>query len=291
MENLQPLLRWVTRCHHHQLEGFYRWKVAGHNVGWIRPADLPLFEQHPEVFEITEAQVELLGEPATPAERSARLEVVLQLWREAGHISGWRQEHYLISDSEARPLFSVERSATALLGVLNLGVHLNGFVRKPDGLWLWLARRAWDRPRYPGKLDQIAAGGLTAYQTPRQVMVRECQEEAGIPQTLAEQLRSVGLVTLCHHNSQGQLRREILYTYDLELPASFQPCNQDGEVAEFQLVSVSEVLRLIAETEEIKTNCNLVLLDFLVRHGVLQPEQKGYDELVQGLRQSPHPRG
>ncbi|MDA0287556.1 MAG: NUDIX domain-containing protein, partial [Proteobacteria bacterium] len=183
----------------------------------------------------------------------------------------------------------VERSATALLGVLNLGVHLNGFVKRTDGIWLWMARRARDRPRYPGKLDQMVAGGMTAYQGPQQVMKRECQEEAGVPMTLAETLKSVGLVTLCHHNSKGQLRREILYTYDLELPETFQPCNQDGEVEEFQLMPIAEVVRLVAETDEIKTNCNLVVLDFLVRHGVLQADQAYYAELVEGLRRSPTP--
>jgi 8-oxo-dGTP pyrophosphatase MutT (NUDIX family) len=289
MDDLRPLLRWVQRCHNYQLNQFRPFYVAGYKVGWIRPEDLPLFEQSPELFAVESERVVLLGEPSSPKERSAQLDAVLRQWRDQGHITGWRDEHYLISNDEGTPLFSVERSATALLGVLNLGVHLNGFVKRTDGIWLWMARRARDRPRYPGKLDQMVAGGMTAYQSPQQVMKRECQEEAGVPMTLAETLKSVGLVTLCHHNSKGQLRREILYTYDLELPETFQPCNQDGEVEEFQLMPIAEVVRLVAETDEIKTNCNLVVLDFLVRHGVLQADQAYYAELVEGLRRSPTP--
>ena len=289
MDDLRPLLRWVQRCHNYQLNQFRPFYVAGYKVGWIRPEDLPLFEQSPELFAVESERVVLLGEPSSPKERSAQLDTVLRQWRDQGHITGWRDEHYLISNDEGTPLFSVERSATALLGVLNLGVHLNGFVKRTDGIWLWMARRAMNRPRYPGKLDQMVAGGMTAYQSPQQVMKRECQEEAGVPMTLAETLKSVGLVTLCHHNSKGQLRREILYTYDLELPETFQPCNQDGEVEEFQLMPIAEVVRLVAETDEIKTNCNLVVLDFLVRHGVLQADQAYYAELVEGLRRSPTP--
>ena len=289
MDDLRPLLRWVQRCHNYQLNQFRPFYVAGYKVGWIRPEDLPLFEQSPELFAVESGRVVLLGEPSSLKERSAQLDAVLRQWRDQGHITGWRDEHYLISNDEGTPLFSVERSATALLGVLNLGVHLNGFVKRTDGIWLWMARRARDRPRYPGKLDQMVAGGMTAYQGPQQVMKRECQEEAGVPMTLAETLKSVGLVTLCHHNSKGQLRREILYTYDLELPETFQPCNQDGEVEEFQLMPIAEVVRLVAETDEIKTNCNLVVLDFLVRHGVLQADQAYYAELVEGLRRSPTP--
>ena len=289
MDDLRPLLRWVQRCHNYQLNQFRPFYVAGYKVGWIRPEDLPLFEQSPELFAVESERVVLLGEPSSPKERSAQLDAVLRQWRDQGHITGWRDEHYLISNDEGTPLFSVERSATALLGVLNLGVHLNGFVKRTDGIWLWMARLARNRPRYPGKLDQMVAGGMTAYQSPQQVMKRECQEEAGVPMTLAETLKSVGLVTLCHHNSKGQLRREILYTYDLELPETFQPCNQDGEVEEFQLMPIAEVVRLVAETDEIKTNCNLVVLDFLVRHGVLQADQAYYAELVEGLRRSPTP--
>ena len=289
MDDLRPLLRWVQRCHNYQLNQFRPFYVAGYKVGWIRPEDLPLFEQSPELFAVESERVVLLGEPSSPKERSAQLDAVLRQWRDQGHITGWRDEHYLISNDEGTPLFSVERSATALLGVLNLGVHLNGFVKRTDGIWLWMARRARNRPRYPGKLDQMVAGGMTAYQSPQQVMKRECQEEAGVPMTLAETLKSVGLVTLCHHNSKGQLRREILYTYDLELPETFQPCNQDGEVEEFQLMPIAEVVRLVAETDEIKTNCNLVVLDFLVRHDVLQADQAYYAELVEGLRRSPTP--
>jgi 8-oxo-dGTP pyrophosphatase MutT (NUDIX family) len=289
VDDLRPLLRWIQQCHDHQLNQFRLFYVAGKKVGWIRPEDLSLFEQSPEFFTVEPERIELLGEPSSPKERSARLDTVLRQWRDQGHITGWRDEHYLISNGEGNPLFSVERSATALLGVLNLGVHLNGFVKRADGIWLWIARRAQNRPRYPGKLDQMVAGGMTAYQSPHQVMKRECQEEAGVPMTLVDTLKSVGLVTLCHHNPKGQLRREILYTYDLELPETFQPCNQDGEVEEFQLMPVAEVMRLIAETEEIKTNCNLVILDFLVRHGVLHADQSYYAELVEGLHRSPTP--
>ena len=289
MDDLRPLLRWVQRCHNYQLNQFLPFYVAGYKVGWILPEDLPLFEQSPALFAVESERVELLGEPSSPKERSAQLDVVLRQWRDQGYINGWRDEHYLISDGEGTPLFSVERSATALLGVLNLGVHLNGFVRRTDGIWLWMARRARNRPRYPGKLDQMVAGGMTAYQSPQQVMKRECQEEAGVPMTLAETLKSVGLVTLCHHNSKGQLRREIIYTYDLELPETFQPCNQDGEVEEFQLMPIAEVMRLVAETDDIKPNCNLVVLDFLVRHSVLHADQACYAELVEGLRHSPTP--
>jgi hypothetical protein len=64
------------------------------------------------------------------------------------------------------------------------------------------------------------------------------------------------------------------------------PCNQDGEVESFLLKSFLEVERLIVETEEIKLNCNLVMIDFLIRHGHLKAEMPFYTEIVAGLRSS-----
>ena len=37
--------------------------------------------------------------------------------------------------------------------------------------------------------------------------------------------------------------------------------------------------------DDYKDNCNLVVLDFLVRHGALSPDTPGYLDVVRGLRQ------
>lgn len=60
---------------------------------------------------------------------------------------------------------------------------------------------------------------------------------------------------------------------------------QDSEVESFELLDVDAVAHTIASSDAFKDNCNLVIIDFLLRHGVLRPEQRGYGELVAGLRQ------
>ena len=52
----------------------------------------------------------------------------------------------------------------------------------------------------------------------------------------------------------------------------------------FQRLPVAEVAEIIATTDNFKDNCNLVVIDFLIRHGHLTPEQPGYLELLAGLR-------
>jgi len=60
---------------------------------------------------------------------------------------------------------------------------------------------------------------------------------------------------------------------------------QDGEVESFELLDIDKVAKIISETDDFKDNCNLVIIDFLIRHGVLKPESRGYLDLLSGLRQ------
>ncbi len=60
---------------------------------------------------------------------------------------------------------------------------------------------------------------------------------------------------------------------------------QDGEVESFMRLPIAEVADLVANTDEFKDNCNLVIIDFLIRHGHIVPEQPGYLALLAGMRQ------
>ena len=73
--------------------------------------------------------------------------------------------------------------------------------------------------------------------------------------------------------------------YDLEMPRGLQPLCSDGEVEEFRLVPVGEVLRSLREDLPLwKPNSALVAIDFCVRHGLIEPSEPGYLETVALLR-------
>lgn len=114
-------------------------------------------------------------------------------------------------------------------------------------------------------------------------VVKECKEEASIPAALSEKAKPVGAITFYAMYPNG-LKRDVLFCYDLPLPQDFTPEPEDGEVESFHLLPIEEVAKLISETNEIKENCNIVMLDFLVRHGFVQPDQPGYLQLLAGLR-------
>ena len=103
---------------------------------------------------------------------------------------------------------------------------------------------------------------------------------------MADLVRSVGVVTLANRNPRtGLFHGEVLYVYDAELPAGVQPRPADGEVEGFVLMDCDEVRRRM-EAGEFKPNVCPVMIDFLVRHGVVTPESEGpgYVDICSRLR-------
>ena len=76
-----------------------------------------------------------------------------------------------------------------------------------------------------------------------------------------------------------------MFLYDLELPEDFIPRNTDGEISSFALIPVEEVAARVRSGSDFKFNVNLVIIDFLIRHGYLSPDlEPEYLDLVTGLR-------
>jgi len=192
-------------------------------------------------------------------------------------------ENYpLISQGNA-PVALIDRSISTLLGTLSFGQHLNAYVMTDEGMKMWIGRRAYNNPHHAGKLDHLVAGGLPYDITPRENLIKECYEEAGMERSLATQAKSVGLVSY-HYEYELGGKPDIIYCYDLELDRGFVPHCTDGEVEAFYLMPLEEVADIVKNTDEFKTNCNLVIIDFLVRHGFITVEDRDYIEIVQGLR-------
>ncbi|KAK1360482.1 Nudix hydrolase domain-containing protein [Heracleum sosnowskyi] len=121
-------------------------------------------------------------------------------------------------------------------------------------------------------LDHLVAGGLPHGISCGDNLVKECEEDAGIVKSIASQAIPVGVVSYMDIDGY-RYKRDVLFCYDLKLPESFVPKNQDGEVGSFRLIPVELVADVIQKTEFFKLNCNLVIIDFLFRHG-------GIDELI-----------
>jgi hypothetical protein len=100
-----------------------------------------------------------------------------------------------------------------------------------------------------------------------ETLVKEAGEEAAIPPDLASAAVPVATIEYAMERREG-LRRDILYCYDLVLPADFVPRPVDGEVEAFELWPVARVVEAVRATEAFKFNVNLVLVDLFARLGL-----------------------
>jgi len=103
-----------------------------------------------------------------------------------------------------------------------------------------------------------------------------------IPPDLIAQAVPAGAVSYRMETALG-IRDDVLFVYDLEMPADFIPHNQDGEFVDFILMPAAAVLDRIRTSFDFKFNVNLVILDFAVRHGILHPDDPEYLEVGTGL--------
>ncbi|XP_050784092.1 uncharacterized protein LOC127036860 [Gopherus flavomarginatus] len=268
--------------------------VAGQRVGSVPAPVAQRLQGYPAVFTVSPepgrpGRVELHPQLASHEARTAAVGQVLTDLRDLGAfpcLHEWRDEHYEVMPRFCDPpLFSMERAATALLGVRCYGAHLNGYTRRGGHPCMWLGRRALTKPTYPGRLDNLAAGGIAAGLGVTETLVKECQEEACIPPSLAAQARPVGTISYTYEDHRG-IFPECQFVFDLELPEEFEPRVGDGEMQEFYLLGLDEVKDAIT-SGDFKPNCALVALDFLIRHGHIQPDHEPhYTELVEGLHRS-----
>ena len=204
---------------------------------------------------IAEAEVGLcLVEPgrgggSSPARRAARsraLQAVARQLHALGLIADWRDEPSALLDEHGAELARCERGAFRTLGLQNRAVHVNGWC--PDGS-LWVARRSALKRADPGKLDNLAAGGVGAGETPRACALREAWEEAGVPRALARAMEFPGMVIRSLRETRFGVHDELVIVADLALPQGFVPVSRDGEVESFRRMTLAEVEAALAAGE------------------------------------------
>ena len=178
---------------------------------------------------------------ATPAARTAALARVAARLRDEGLVTGWRDEPYEIyAEASGEPLARIERAAVKRFGIRGRAVHLNGIVETDAGLAMWVARRSATKATDPGKLDNLVGGGVAAGLDAWQTLMKECREEAGLPFELARRARPRDALAFDYVVEDGLDANEV-EAFDLVLAPGFEPRNEDGEVAGFELLPFDAV--------------------------------------------------
>ncbi|XP_069503563.1 uncharacterized protein [Ambystoma mexicanum] len=297
-ESVRTLIRTMNSFHlpGSSKSACFPFLVEGQQVGSVPVSVAKELSAYPEVFTVYQNadtfpshQVELNTKLLAYEQRSAAVHQVLEELRGKNLfqcLNEWRDERYeVMRQFSDQPLMNMERAATPLFGVKQYGVHINGYLWRGGELFMWLARRSSTKPTYPGLLDNLAAGGISTGLGIKETLIKECQEEACIPESIASHAKPVGSVSYTYESPKG-IYPECQFVFDLELPEDFVPKPGDGEVQEFYLWPLEKVKEAIA-TSDFKPNCALVVLDFLVRHSFIQPDQERYYlEFVEGLHRT-----
>ncbi|KAL2851559.1 NUDIX hydrolase domain-like protein [Aspergillus pseudoustus] len=302
------------------LKNYYAFKVAGypqvlgHVPNYIvRAFTFPdgwIVNHESQELILTPALTDLDDENTAREKRTSLMEITLKLMSQCkarpeftSLARKWRNETFPIHATSPpaagtqRPilLLEIERSASALFGILTTGVQLTCYTQHPAAtgeIKLWIARRSRQKQTYPGMLDNAAAGGLETGMSALEGVVRETVEEASLDERVVRMgVRSTGALSYFHVKSSplsgrgdegevGFLQPEVEYIFELQLGEGIRPRPGDSEVEEFYLWNVEEVKEALLRGE-FKLNSAIVVIDFFIRHGVITPENEGdYTEIV-----------
>lgn len=283
------LLDRILACDNADLRAFAPLAAGGVRIGFVHRDRVPLLLRLSDALGDAGDAVRLL-----PADREGRTRAVGGLHRALAAEGLARPptgETYSVGPAfGAEPFLEADRAALPEFGFRAYGVHLVGYVPGPEGPSIWVPRRARDRGIAPGLLDNTVAGGIAAGEGVLETLVRECAEEAGFAPELAGRARPAGALAYLFQEGES-LRDDVLFVYDLAVPEDVAPVNRDGEVEGFRLVPWREVAAVLRDSDRFKFNCGPVLVDFLLRHGLLDPDREpGYAELARAIRRREPPR-
>lgn len=281
-------------------------------IGYLTTEIVSYFESEKAfIVDHTAKSVSLSPSLDTFELRNATFASVAQSWKAKSEFEeclakGWRNELYTVYNPSSTPYLLLERAFSVLLGVITYGVHINGYVSLENTsngkLKLWIPRRSPTKPTYPGKLDNTIAGGIGYPYGIWESVVKECFEEGGLPEEFVKlhvKLNGVVLYMIQPNKFNNSkvtegvvVQPEVEYIYDLEFDneTDVVPYPEDGEAESFTLMEVDDVLKRL-RNDEFKPNCGLILIDFLIRHGYITPENEpNYHELVSRVhRRMPFP--
>lgn len=191
------------------------------------------------------------------------LNALAHLLRDQGCCGPWRDEQIAVSTAQGQRVATVERGAVRVLGVATHAVHLIGLAA--DGR-MWVQQRSANKPQHPNKWDTLMGGMVAATDTLEQALERETLEEAGLQVAQLQALHYGGHVNMsCPSNEVvggvAYLRERVDW-FCATVPDGIQPCNQDGEVQQFQCIDKATLLEWLVQGE-FTPEASLVLSEHL----------------------------
>lgn len=235
--------------------------IGGSRVGHVQP-DVARFMRHLDDFAWKDGELLLVDRGMDQRRRSECLARAATGLRDAGLLTGWRDELLAVVAAPRGPvLAAIERAACRPLGIATTAVHLNAYTEDGDVV---VARRAAHKQIDPGRWDNLVGGMVPHGETLEQALEREAWEEAGIELDRIE-VHHGRAFTLLRPVAEG-VQCETIHVYDATLAPAMEPRNQDGEVDAIETRSIAAVVDAI-ERDEFTLESALAMIESLTRRG------------------------
>ncbi|KAK2002286.1 hypothetical protein LX36DRAFT_688229 [Colletotrichum falcatum] len=205
------------------------------------------------------------------------------------NLSGWPGERFPVLGAPFP--FAVDRAISPYFGNVSTGSQLTVFTRDANGsvARIWVARRADHKPTFPGKLDSAAGGAVGQNETPLGSLLREAEEESGISAAGAVSGGTVSWFNVKDGTAGfdgGLVEPGVQFVYDLEVDAETELASAEGGIDWVRLLTIDQVRGALLR-HEFKPSSACVLIDFLVRHGIINAENNAcFAEIVSRLHRS-----
>lgn len=222
------------------------WSCDGVQIGWVSASRAQDMVALLPGCTIHQGRLHWQSGAEHAMQRSRALQAFLLHQTSHGQLPGWRGEFFAWWPDQPAwppalnipPFLCVERAGFRHLGMMSHAVQIHGFLPQGD---LWCGRRSDHKATDPGLLDNLAAGGLTAGETPLTTALRELAEEASLHLPNPDRLRGYGAIRTQRPEPQGWHDEQLL-VYTLHLSEQEIPINADGEVQEFLRLNPGEVV-------------------------------------------------
>ena len=174
----------------------------------------------------------------------------------------WRGEQLAVHDQFGHLKGTIERAAVRPLGIATRAVHLAA--RTADGRH-WVQQRSLTKSNNPGLWDTLMGGMVSSADTIQSALERETWEEAGLRLNQLRNLARGGVLAIRQPardgNGAGYVVEDIDW-FTCTVPDGAQPMNQDGEVAQFVLMTSDEVMSAM-QRGEFTTEAALILAEVI----------------------------
>ncbi len=242
--------------------------AGGHEIGSVLPSVLSgLLQSSGNALAGWVQAVQVARKPAWQVNGpvTQTLNQIAHAMREAhvGHVAHyWRGEQLGVYSASGECLGSVERGAVRPLGIATRAVHLVG--RTANGA-MWVQQRALDKANDPGQWDTLMGGMISVNDDLQTALVRETQEEAGLDVAQLHGVAQRGRVSIARPTDDdvpaGSTTSattaipgigymvEVIDWFEGVVPNGVVPVNQDGEVAQFQLLEMPELVERLQRNE------------------------------------------